>query len=76
MPKQQNCSIKLEISVMIFLGSVGSDWKKGHENASGLMVIFFLKNIWLLDTLVCSVCENLSCMLMYYFSVFILYFNK
>ena len=61
--------------MVVFLGCIGSDWKRGHEDASRLIIIHFLKT-WLLVTLVCSVCKNLSCMLTCIFSVFNSVFQK
>lgn len=62
---------------MIFLGDVGSDWNRRHEDASGLIdgnIYFFLNlavgyigafSFWKLELYAYV-----------YFSVFILYFNK
>ena len=46
MSEKQNWPIKLRIKIVVFLGSVGSDWKRGHEDASRLMGYnSFFKNL-------------------------------
>ena len=67
----QNISILWEVKAVISWG--GSVTGKGHREASGMLVIFF---IWMLVTWMRSVCENSSCCIWYLHNIASVFFNK